>query len=157
MGLDLRQLTDNVIRPTLYRIGLSSPIATQLILGTAMVESRAKYLRQLGNGPALGIYQMEPFTHDDIYQNVLAYNKSLEERITALTVSTTALEMTGNMFYATAMCRVQYYRFAEALPAFNDFEGMAKYHKKYYNTVAGATNIAESTEIFEEIVRGNYV
>jgi len=155
MGLDLQQLSDNVICISLKRIGLFSPAAAQLVLGTAVVESRVKYLRQLGNGPAVGIFQMEPFTHDDIYKNVLAYNKSLKMDVLALTKNPNAVEMTGNLFYAAAMCRVQYYRFSEALPVLNDFINMAKYHKKYYNTVAGATDTSESTEIFERIMEIN--
>lgn len=157
MGLDLKQLADYVILPTLLKIDLFSPAAVQLVLGTAVVESNAKYLRQRGNGPALGIYQMEPFTHDDIHKNVLVYKATLANLILSLTINSYPVEMMGNMYYATAMCRVQYYRFAEALPELNDYTGMARYHKKYYNTVAGATKISESTKIFKKIVEGNYI
>jgi hypothetical protein len=43
--------------------------AAQLLLGTALKESlQLKYRRQI-QGPALGYYQMEPATHDDIWNN----------------------------------------------------------------------------------------
>jgi hypothetical protein len=49
-----------------------------LLLGTALTESGdMHYLHQLGNGPALGVYQMEPTTHEDIYDNYLKYKKEL--------------------------------------------------------------------------------
>ena len=52
---------------------LVSQEAENLLMGTAAQESAlGEYIRQLGNGPALGIFQMEPETFDDIVRNYLA-------------------------------------------------------------------------------------
>ena len=141
------------------RVGrsLRSAVADQLVLGTAVVESRAKYIRQIGGGPAMGIYQMEPGTHNDIWTNVLAYKTTLRNLMLSISINRNPEEMLGNLFYATAMCRVHYYRFSEALPLIHDYEGLAQYHKTYYNTSEGATEITESTEIFKKITEGGYV
>ena len=46
-----------------------------------------------------------------------------------------AEEMTGNLYYATAMCRVHYRRVKEPIP--NTVIGQAQYWKRYYNTPLG--------------------
>ena len=71
LGLDVNQVRLYVVRPALQEIGLWSQVAENLVLGTAVTESRLKYLKQLGKGPALGIFQMEPFTHNDIWRTHL--------------------------------------------------------------------------------------
>lgn len=156
MSLNISHVADCVVRPALEALHLHSPQAVILVLGTGMVESRLTFLKQLGSGPALGIFQMEPATHKDIHQNVLRYNGELRNRLEILTISACAAEMAGNMLYAAAMCRIQYYRFSEPLPSI-EARAMAEYHKKYYNTVAGATKVSESTQIFQNIIDGGYV
>ena len=69
--LDADQFTRLIIRPALKIIGLDFRAAEELLLGTALQESRLTYLHQLGGGPALGLFQMEPGTHDDIWTNYL--------------------------------------------------------------------------------------
>jgi len=129
----------SVIRPTLIQIGLHSKAAEELLLGTAIVESDLKHRRQLGGGPARGFFQMEPATHDDIWDNYLKYRNELAEKVGALVVpyrdGLTALEHSDR--YASAMARIHYLRVSEALPAAGDIKAMAKYWKKYYNTSAG--------------------
>ena len=75
--MDPKQLTLLVVRPTLKKLGLYSLAAERLIVGTIYQESHAKYLKQLGNGPALGVIQMEPATYGDIWDNYLAYKRTL--------------------------------------------------------------------------------
>jgi hypothetical protein len=159
MSLDLQQFADHVIGPVLDTLGIPQQgAATQLLLGTAVVESNLKYVKQLGHGPALGVYQMEPATHNDIYDNYLCYNPELETRVCALSIGGYAKEMMGNMTYATAMCWMHYSRFKKKspLPAYNDYIAMANYHKKYYNTAKGHTDVIQSAKIFKQIVDGGY-
>src|SRR2546429_446898 len=95
-----------VIAPVLQQIGLFSPAAQQLLLGTAIQESGLIARRQSGGGPALGLYQMEPNTANDIWENFLRYRPPLAEKIKALLSSSTAskvLELERNDQYATAM------------------------------------------------------
>ena len=156
MSLNYRQFTDYIIVPSLNMLQLMSPAAVQLLLGTAVVESRLEYVKQI-RGPALGVFQMEPATHDDIYENVLRYKPVLEGRLLMLAGDGRAEEMVYNLQYAAAMCRIQYYRYNKYMPEKDDYVGMAGFHKKYYNTVAGATKVEESTPIFKRIIDGGYI
>lgn len=131
------QLLEHVIRPTLDYLGAGGESAERLILGTAAVESGFSEIVQVGGGPARGVFQCEPATENDIHQNFLAYRPHLNDLVDRLIVLGTPEmdNLTGNLFYATAMCRVHYLRVPEALP--DTVDGMAEYHKQYYNTHKG--------------------
>lgn len=143
-----------VIRPTLDVIGFGGRAAEELMLGTALQESRLTYLHQLGKGPAKGVFQMEPRTHDDIWANYLSYKNDLAQKILTLSGSMEGLKpaelMCGNMFYAAAMCRVHYLRVPQALPEAGDLDGQAEYWKEYYNTFLGAGTVEEYIENYQE-------
>jgi hypothetical protein len=122
------------IRPALVSIGLWSRAAEQLLLATAIQESRLFYRRQI-NGPALGFFQMEPRTHDDIWTNFLAYRKELASKVEALMDDGADKlgQLERNDRYAAAMARVHYYRYPDPIPELGDIEGMAELWKRRYN------------------------
>ena len=157
--MDAKQLLELVIRPTLKKLGLHSEAAEQLVIGTIWQESRGEYIKQLGGGPALGLAQMEPATHDDIWYNFLAYKRKLANSITEFAsvqsldddMLPDAKELIGNLNYAVAMCRVHYLRVKAPLPKAGDVKGMAAYWKQYYNTPLGAGKPQEFVENFPKI------
>lgn len=133
---------DNVIVPSLNSIGKYSEQAAQLMLAIAIHESNLIYDKQIGGGPALGLMQIEPATHDDIWNNVISINSDLESKVNALLGSSTKLSaLQHNDIYGVAMARIFFTRFSEPLPALGDVQGMAEYWKKYYNTPGGAGTI----------------
>jgi hypothetical protein len=146
--LDIAQLRVYVIRPVLQYLNLWSDVAENLVTGTAIQESRATYIKQQGNGPAVGLFQMEPVTHDDCWNNYIKYHGDLADKLRGLMITNTstpkpwigavpANEMAGNLYYATAMCRVKYLRMPAALPA-NNIAAIGAYWKQWYNTPQGA-------------------
>ncbi len=151
--IDISQFTKYIIKPALTVIGHDSPAAVELVLGTALQESRLQYVKQLGNGPALGMFQMEPATHDDIWENYLAYKPELADAVKSLAAPNggghpSANELIGNMWYAAAMCRVHYLRVSDPLPSAGDTPGMAAYWKEHYNTHLGAGTEEEFEEVW---------
>lgn len=140
-----RQFRELVIRPVLDSMSMGGDAAEQLLLGTALVESNLEWLKQMGGGPALGIYQMEPATHDDIWRNYIGHNVKLRNAALQWAPEGTVDhdDMVGNLYYATAMARLQYRRRPEPLPAAGDFLGMAAYWKQHYNTYRGKGDPAE--------------
>lgn len=139
--IDANHLLKEVIRPVLQDLKLGGVPAEAMVLGTACQESHCGlWLVQLENGPARGIYQMEPATHDDIWDHYLAYNQDLAKRVNRWRVQygngMGADEMVGNLFYATAMCRIHYLRVEEPIP--DTLPGQAAYWKRFYNTPLGA-------------------
>lgn len=142
--IDPRQLRENVIGPVLRYIGAWSRPAEDLLLGTAAQESHlGTYLRQLGNGPAMGIYQMEPATARDIRDSWLRYKDRLATRVGLLRYTASlgthddpwSEQLAANLAFATAMCRIHYLRQPGAIP--DTLEGQAAYWKRFYNTPLG--------------------
>ena len=130
------QLREYIVRPTLKRLGLHSEAAEELLMLTAATESLCgEYLHQVG-GPALGIFQMEPRTHDDIWRNYLKFKPGLAPEVAVF--GHEAKELVGNLYYATAMARIHYLRVPDRLPSAMDEYGLAQYWKDHYNTHLGA-------------------
>src|SRR5688572_28738068 len=136
--IDPIHLRTYVIRPVLKDLGLWSEPAEKLILGTACQESQCgRWLRQIGEGPALGIFQMEPATHNDLWNNFLDHRPEIARKVKLFVagLAPSAEQLVGNLYYATAMCRIHYLRVPEPIP--NTLEEQAAYWKKFYNSELG--------------------
>jgi len=146
-GIKKSELLEKIIRPTLEWLGMGGESAENLLLGTAAQESLMGYYLTQTRGPALGIYQIEPATHADIYNSYLSYNPIIQERVErfcrAKTVAGRGKELVSNLTYSTAVARLIYYRVAEKLPEADDLLGLARYWKKYYNTELGKGSIED--------------
>ncbi len=137
--LDPQHFLAYVVRPSLDSIGLWSPAAERLLLGTAITESELTWLRQHGDGPARGVYQIEPATHDDIWANYLAYRDQLASRVAQLAGERPRHDqLAWNLGYATTIARLVYYRRPEPLPHADDLAGLARYWKVHFNSHLGA-------------------
>lgn len=151
-GLDPIQFATRIVRPTLLDIGLYSPAAERLVLGTAMQESRLQYLKQI-RGPAIGICQMEAATYRDIRINYLAFQPELRQAVDAWAISEPdADEMEGNLYFAVSMCRVHYRRVKEKLPMAIDANGLASYWKRHYNTALGSGTALQALPHFRRAI-----
>lgn len=138
----LRDLIDQV----LHEMNSHSSNAVELLMLTAAQESHCgQYIAQI-KGPALGIFQMEPTTHKDIWDNYLKYRDELAEAVRQYqfhgAVGSTLWR--GNIPYQIAMARANYRRKPGALPWHLDIEAMAKYYKKHWNTKAGKATVEEA-------------
>ena len=151
-----KHLRDYVVRPTLKRLGLWSMSAENLLIGTIFQESKGGYyLHQLGNGPALGVYQIEPATHDDTWVNYISYRKRLKTKLNkVMTSGPRNSQLVTNLAYATAIARIIYYRKPSALPDANDVQALGEYWKKYYNTEQGKGTVEEFVHNFPSQLLG---
>ncbi len=149
-------LRDLVITPTLQLMdeafpGAGNPRAIELLLGIAAHESTiagVTYLKQQG-GPALGIYQVEPATHDDVWINYLEFRPARRELMQSLLpagvsdpLSTAAHDaLITSLSYATAIARIVIYRSSFDWPAAGDVAGLGAIWKTHYNTGLGAGTV----------------
>ena len=137
------QLRQLIIKPALYDLACDSLDAEELLMFTCATESKGcSYIKQI-NGPALGIYQMEPKTYNDIWQNYIR-NKSQLSLIMTNNFGCTQIPDEQRLMYdlrfATAMARIHYMRVDEKLPSYKDVDAIWEYYKKYYNTGLGKAN-----------------
>ena len=149
------QMLALVIRPALEKIGLWSRSAEELVLGTAIVESGLTYLKQHGDGPALGHWQVEPATHDDLYTNFLNYRPELGSKLMQLRAAGLTLDenLATNLMYGAAVCRLCYYRKPDALPEAGDIEGQASFWKQHYNTIFGAGTVSKYVYKVQQVLK----
>lgn len=156
--IDLLDLRELVVRPTLKLLEPEisySKAAEELLIRTCCAESGAKKLRQHRGGPALGLWQMEPATHEDIWNTYLKFRSVLEAKVKGL-ISFNRVsmkpppshELVTNLRYACALARIKYWRAPDALPKRDDIKGMAKYWKKHYNTAGGKGTIKHFIESY---------
>lgn len=164
-GIYLPHLKHQVVAPALNYLKLGGAAAINQIMGTFIVEGYAggyTYLKQWGNGPALGPQQMEPVTYYDIWRNYLqssrglSYVKRLQDIAGSFDLDENNIPkpeiLAGNLYFAAAMCRIFYIRFREPLPKANDATGMAQYHKKYYNTILGKADWQNNIDRFQQAI-----
>lgn len=162
-GIDAKHLRELVIKPTLKALDPEIPysdVAVELLVLTAATESHmGRWLRQNdggGNptGVALGIYQMEPGTHDDIWDRFIYYQSKLYNKLDLLTYRGSADELVTNLAYATAMARVHYWRHPSPLPTTMDPTLLAIAWKKMWNTTSGKGTVEKAVADYRRYAVG---
>jgi hypothetical protein len=134
----------------------ASESAIELLMLTAAQESRCgRFLRQLNGGPARGIFQIEPWVVDDLWENFLQYPKNRQERTMFIKAQAGThhdheAHLQGNLVYQIVVARLQYFRFSEPIPAADDVGRLAGYWKRYWNTAKGAGTAAEAIENYNK-------
>lgn len=144
-----KQMRELVIKPALERLDLIGEPAETLLLATACVESRCgAAIKQWPSGPALGIFQIEPATYDDLLLNYLAFRPDLNVKLMSLYCAGMTVEenLTCNLIFQAAVCRLIYLRAPEKIP--ETLSGMAAYWKRFYNTPAGKGTEAKFLEAY---------
>ena len=153
--LNINQFRELIVKSSLNDLLLYSKDAEELMIFTCAVESLGgTYIRQV-KGPALGIYQMEPTTHNDIWQNYIHGQAPLCMRLFSnfdIVRTPSESRLIYDLRYATAMTRIFYARIYDALPPSDDENAIWEYYKKYYNTVEGAATKDESIKKYHDFV-----
>ena len=144
--IDLAQYKQHILMPVLVALEMDSPEAVDLMIGTALQESRLKYLAQLSGGPGIGFFQMEPATAEDIVYRY-AQNNRHEFRVKVmeavplggpawlLTPLELKEELMRNLSLQVLLARLKYYMVPAPIPS--DTQGQARYWKQHYNTPLG--------------------
>lgn len=148
-----------VIEPVLAHLGAAyaTEAAVRLLLGTAAAESNmGQYLNQIGRGPAASIYQIERPTYEWTLTTVMQRWPDLHRRALEFCLPVGCpddfVEMKGNLYWATAVCRLVYWWRPDPLPAPDDVAGMSSYWKRHYNTEAGAGTRSMFAKRFRDLV-----
>jgi len=173
MHTQVKQIRDYIVRPTLNYLNLPGGIvAEKLIMGTAAQESKFTYIKQI-KGPALGLWQIEPFTLWDILESVserllIALDETSLYRLSNVVyirkdisdnqhrfISIEA-EVPGNLFLACALCRIFYYLKPFPMAKVWNVSWAATIWKKYYNTHLGKGKPEEFIENYNKLVKPIY-
>ena len=129
----------DIVRFSLRPIGKWSVEAENILFMIAAHESLlGKELKQI-NGPALGLYGMEPDTLFDLYKTYLVRKPGYVKDIVRMTgVTEPSLEhLQFNPVYSTVIARIKLLRDSAPLPT--DVPTMAVYAKRVWNGTGKAT------------------
>jgi len=154
--LNVNQFRELIVKSSLNDLLLYSKEAEELLVFTCATESLGgTYIKQ-ANGPALGIYQMEPLTHNDIWQNYIYPNGPLTLRLFSnfnITSMPSEDRLIYDLRYATAMARIHYRRIKSPLPLSTNVDSIWEYYKQYYNTPKGKAEKDESIKKYHDFVQ----
>lgn len=122
--------------------------AIELLLLTAAAESDfGTYLYQK-SGPAKGLFQIEPDTHNSIHANYFHRRFPLfrQKEHDALIY---------DLQYQVIVARGIYADKTETLPSEKNIKGLAMYHKKHWNTYLGDADPENTVAKYLKYVKGN--
>jgi len=143
-GINAQQFYQQIVGKGLENMALEAngrPIDTHgsrvLLQGTAAIESHLGTYVVQENGPALGAFQMEPFTYRDIFHRGTEYDKNHGTSFMTKFQGVDAGAMVYNFRLAVQMARMKYWLLPSRLPPTNR-DSMWAYYKQYYNTPLGA-------------------
>lgn len=150
-GLDALHLLEIAVRPALRAMGTdySTTAAEQLVLGTAAVESNFVWLRQHGHGPALGLWQMEPFTFNDLVKRYPAW---MMREGADVEVPCEPSVVAWNLRLGSIMCRLKYRDDPHPLPEPGDVAALADTWKRCYNSRLGAGKPEDFVRAWEQFI-----
>lgn len=115
--------------------------ARDLLVATAAQESNlGTYLHQQGAGPALGVFQIERRSLQDLFDGFISRQGKLAGLISAISIPATfpADQIIFDLRFAAVIARLFYFRVREPMPTQVTMDNLWHYYKTHYNTGAGA-------------------
>ncbi|SRR5713226_6971626 len=149
MSIKTADLKTYIIIPALQLMGdkFLTDVAVQLLLATAAQESHmGEFLHQI-NGPALGIYQMEPPTFIDTLNRA-------DNIISAIYPRAPSERLIYDLRYATVVARAKYFLDPSPLPNAEDVNGLWDIYKRVWNTTLGAATQQQFLGNYAKYVEG---
>lgn len=125
-----------IIKKVCEDLGMYSKDVEDLIIATGNAESGFRALEQ-NKGPAVGFFQIEPDTIDDVLDNYARYRPTVMQVLLeyGMIQGEEHFSVMSNIALQVAFCRLCYRRVPDPIP--NNLNDMAKYWKKFYNTEKG--------------------
>ncbi len=143
---DKQELLEMVKEVCIALTGKAPPEAVALLMETAAAESAFNTRIQLGGGPARGLWQVEPNTAADIFDNYLASRFALRFGLMEISFGFGVYEhlmykdalsdlLERNDVFCCCMARIVYLRDPDPIPY--SIVERAAYWKRVYNTPLG--------------------
>ncbi len=145
--MNKKQLQNLVVDPELKRLGLYTKSWSKFILMIIAHESmQGTFIKQV-KGPALGLSQMEPFTHHSLVTYLRERRPEIVHYMHQNFGGFSQDRLVFDLRYMVAMTRLFFVRFPERLPD-ESLEDMAEYAKRRWNTELGAAEPRDYLEAF---------
>ena len=120
-----------------------------------MAESGYRALKGYGDGnPAIGFWQIEPATLDDMIDNYIKYRSKYKIELIDLGMkfdNSKIISVMSNMAIQAALCRLHYRRDKDPIPSWTDLEAQGAYWKRIYNTPLGRGTVEHFVEANKDV------
>ena len=149
----------------LIDMDMFSESAVDLLMLTCAQESHMGYYIEQIDGPARGIFQMEPGTHNFLWKYI--DRKGDHFKSMKIDPFSIAPDFNGtrdqvlNIAYQIAMARINYWRYPDQIPAREKYDSkevyiwaLAEYWKKHWNTYKGKGTVKEAHDNSYRYVEG---
>ena len=153
-------LVDYFIRPACdyiseYCPNCNGPNSVQMMLAIAAQESHCgMYFKQVGGGPARGVWQVETRSSEDVLENFVAHKNGLADLLMSMYSPVLKYAHIQSPLYNCAIARLILYRYPEAMPDLDDKDGMWEFYKHRYNSEYGAAEQHEWDKNWDMFVAG---
>jgi hypothetical protein len=141
VAADFRNLVINPALAILAPAGIPvTQVAADLLMATAAVESNLGTWLSQDQGPALGVFQIDPASLLTLITRASPHQTQALYRIS--TPQSAAAQINTNLLLAAAICRLYYWQVPDPLPP-DTVSGLWGYYKTFYNSKFGATTESE--------------
>ena len=106
------------------------------------------------DGPALGLFQMEPRTFYDVIRYIKLRPDKFNFDFCGKDIS--ELNLIFCIERQIVLARIFFMRIPEPLPDFKDLDALASYAKKYWNTEKGKTTKEDYKNAYMRLIAGEY-
>lgn len=160
MGIYAADLREIVIRPTLLLLNEWSPVAENLLMGTAAQESQLGFRIYSDPLKGLGIYRISAQTHVQIWDDFLVKDPELASRLRGLASQQQFLkdphsELVSNLSYASGVAWMLYKQHQIKFPDNPKVQDLAKIWQTYYCTRddQSAQTLCNSDGLIEQFIQ----
>jgi hypothetical protein len=162
MGIQVDDLREYIIRPTLQSLDLESETFEKLLLGTAARESNLGLHSYCHQTQGLGLYRITPEKHLIIWDKFLIQFPELASRQRGLAsqqqfLKTPHAELATNLSYATGIAVMIYLAAGMKREILMDTYQLAHYWAEHFDNGTKATRLAEAFEqsYHKQVLRDN--
>jgi hypothetical protein len=147
MAKHANELRNQIIKPALEYLGADSKDAEALLLSLALLAARYR-----SDDDRLGIYQISPLQHRQIWDDYLAFHPDLASEIRALASQRWFLEnpdreLIANLAYATAIAWMLFSISGQSLPAATDLGAQVRVWLRIFGPKEGDEQLcAQATD-----------
>jgi hypothetical protein len=147
------QFANLILEPAYKACNMYSLNAMYLMTCIAGVESKLTHLKQLPNGPAVGLFQVEPATYIDTCR-YLNLHPALRDQILSYCQYESLPNVDAlihNLAFNALIARVKIWMIPEQIPSYKDPAAQAAYYEKYYNANADVDKTQEFIKFAAEV------
>lgn len=155
--MELKQFDQFVLVPALNIVGLYSPNAHVLMLGTGAIESNYAKLQSFHGCPGMGFFNIHDSTYNEIYKYLNRHeNRQLKETCLSSCLYTSWPNkscLVYNLRWSVIVAILKYQMTNKPFPNHDNAENLAHFYKKYFCFDKDKIDLEHCTKVFQDVIQ----